>query len=262
MELKLKGKRAVVCAASKGLGFGAAYALAKEGARTAIVARGSQGLQKAKDAIASFAEPPIVITADMVNPQDRVRLIDEAREKMGGIDILVNNAGGPPPGPFESHGAKNWQLAFELALGSASHLCSLVLEEMKERRFGRIVNIVSMAALEVVDGLILSSALRPAVLGFSKAFAREVADHNILINSICPGIFKTDRIEQLAKVRAEQKGVSFEESLASFEADIPVGQMGDPNELGRLVAFLASPENTYLTGAAIPIDGGKTRRLY
>ena len=154
------------------------------------------------------------------------------------------------------------QLAVDLALGSATHLCALVLPEMKERGFGRICQIVSIAGLEAIDGLILSNASRPAVLGFAKALAREVGAHGVLVNSICPGVYMTDRMRELAQERSRTRGITVEEYLSEFSSDIPVGRPGDPREVGDLAAFLLSPRNTYITGAAVPIDGGKTRRLY
>lgn len=143
-----------------------------------------------------------------------------------------------------------------------THLCALALPGMKERRFGRIAQIVSIAGLEVLDGLILSNASRPAVLGFAKALSREVASSGILVNSICPGIFLTDRVRDLAAQQAGQLGITPEAALAQLASDIPVGRPGDPKEVGDLAAYLLSPRNTYLTGAAIPIDGARTRRLF
>ncbi len=263
MELELKGKRAVVCGASKGLGYATAQALLEEGATAVIAARDETHLNRAADTLAAEAGcRPITVSADLTLAADRQRLVDTAMAQLGGIDILVANAGGPPPGPFESHPAEHWQLAIDLALGSLTHLTTLVLPGMKEQRFGRIVQIVSIAGLEVIDGLILSNASRPAVLGFARALAREIGPHGVLINSICPGIFKTDRMEQLAQSRAEAQGITVDQYFESLAADIPLGRIGNPKELGDLAAFLCSPRNTYITGAAIPIEGGKMRRLY
>jgi 3-oxoacyl-[acyl-carrier protein] reductase len=180
---------------------------------------------------------------------------------LGTLDILVSNAGGPPIGSFLSHGLENWQLAVDLALGSVTHLGALVVPQMRKQRFGRIAQIVSIAGLEVVDGLILSNASRPAALGFARALAREVGPYGILVNSICPGIFMTDRVEQLAREQSKEKNIPVEQYLKDMVSDIPLGRLGDPREVGDLAAFLVSPRNTYITGAAIPIEGGKMRRL-
>jgi 3-oxoacyl-[acyl-carrier protein] reductase len=263
MDLNLNGRRAIVGGASKGLGYAVARALLSEGASVVICARDGDRLAAAADDLeAEMGSRPVSVTADLTRAEDRAGLFDRAVREMGGVDILVANAGGPPPGPFESHGPDNWRLAIDLALGSVTHLCALALPGMKERRFGRIVQIVSIAGLEVVDGLILSNASRPAVLGFAKALAREVAAYGILVNSICPGVFMTDRIRELAVERAAAAGVTTERFLEGFCADIPIGRPGEPAELGDLAAYLCSPRNTYVTGAAIPIDGAKTRRLF
>jgi 3-oxoacyl-[acyl-carrier protein] reductase len=263
MRLDLVDRRAIVCGASKGLGYAVTRALLEEGAKVVVAARGREALERAAAELAGgTGNAPLPVAADLTVAADRERLVATAERELGGVDILVANAGGPPPGPFESHPPEHWRLAIELALGSVTHLTALVLPGMKAQGFGRIVQIVSIAGLEVVDGLILSNASRPAALGFAKALAREVAPHGILVNSICPGIFLTDRIRELATERSAARGITVDEFLAEFTGDIPLGRAGDPREVGDLAAFLCSPRNTYLTGAAIPIDGAKTRRLY
>jgi len=263
MRLDLEDRRAVVCAASRGLGYAAARSLLEEGARVVICARGREALAAAAASLQEeTGRAPLTEAADLTLGADRERLAAVAERELGGVDILVANAGGPPPGPFESHSQEHWQLAIDLALGSVTHLAALVLPGMKAQGFGRIAQIVSIAGLEAVDGLILSNASRPAVLGFAKALAREVAPHGVLVNSICPGIFMTDRMRELAEERSRTRGITVERYLAEFAGDIPLGRAGDPREVGDLIAFLCSPRNGYITGAAIPIDGGKTRRLY
>jgi 3-oxoacyl-[acyl-carrier protein] reductase len=263
MDLELTGKRALVTGASKGLGYAVARSLLREGVAVVIAARGESALSSAVMKLEQeTGQPPTAIRCDLTSPEERERLVDQTVARLGGVDLLLSNAGGPPPGPFLSHGLDNWQLAIDLALGSMTHLSALVLPGMKDQGFGRICQIVSIAGLEVLDGLILSNASRPAVLGFAKALAREVGPHGVLVNSICPGIFMTDRMQELAAERSKLRGITIDEYLEEFSGDIPLGRMGDPNEVGELAAFLLSPRNTYITGAAIPIDGGKTRRLY
>ncbi len=263
LELGLKNKRAIVGGSSKGLGLAVARALLEEGARVVISARNGDTLERAADTLGEeTGNRPIPVPADLTKPKEREHLVAETKSKLGGVDILVSNTGGPPSGPFLKHGLDDWQLAIDLALGSVTHLSKLVVPEMKNQGFGRIAQIVSIAGLEVIDGLILSNASRPAVLGFAKALAREVAGDGILVNSICPGIFMTDRMEQLAEERAKTRSISKEQYLKEFAGDIPAGRPGNPKEVGDLAAFLCSPRNTYITGAAIPIDGGKTLRLY
>jgi 3-oxoacyl-[acyl-carrier protein] reductase len=262
MDLGLDGRRALVCGASKGLGFAVAEALVREGAEVILNSRSETSLRSAAERIETRdGRRPRWFAADLTQSDQREQLYRRCVEAMGGVDVLLINAGGPPAGLFESHTQESWRLAIELALGSATHLCALALPEMKERRFGRIAQIVSIAGLEVVDGLILSNASRPAVIGFAKALAREVGAYNILVNSICPGVFLTDRIHEVTEQQARQLEITQQQALASLAGDIPVGRVGNPSELGDLAAFLLSPRNTYITGAAIPIDGGKMRRL-
>lgn len=262
MDLGLKGRRTLVCGASKGLGYAVAEALLREGSQVMINGRSEESLRAAAERLeASTGQLPSRCAADLTKSEDRERVYRTAVQSLGGLDAMLVNAGGPPAGPFASHGPDHWQLAIELALGSMTHLCALALPAMQQQGFGRIVQIVSIAGLEVVDGLILSNASRPAVLGFAKALAREVAADGVLVNSICPGIFLTDRIRELAAHQAKQRSVTEEQALSAIAADIPLGRPGDPRELGDLAAFLLSPRNTYLTGASIPIDGGKMRRL-
>ena len=262
MDLGLQGKKALVCGASKGLGYAVAEALMAEGAEVVIHARSEQRLRDAADRLeASTGHKPVWCAADITRAEDRERLFHSATASLGRIELMLVNAGGPPSGPFLSHSRESWSLAIELALGSMTHLCALALPSMQKERFGRIVQIVSIAGLEVLEGLILSNASRPAVLGFAKALAREVAGSGVLVNSICPGIFLTDRIRDLAAEQSRQQGITPEQALAKLAGDIPIGRPGEPREVGDLAAFLLSPRNSYLTGAAIPIDGARTRRL-
>ncbi|HOX45588.1 MAG TPA: SDR family oxidoreductase [Myxococcota bacterium] len=262
MDLGLTGKRALVGGASRGLGLAVARALVSEGAEVLLSARGRPALEAAAAELGRLPGARVHLhPADLARPEDREALFAAAERALGQVDILVANAGGPPPGPFEAHPAEHWQLALELSLGQLTHLCRLALPGMRRRGFGRVVQIVSIAGLEAMDGLILSNASRPAVLGCAKALAREVAPHGVLVNSICPGIFLTDRIRELGRERARAEGVTEEAWLRAFCADIPLGRPGRPEEVGDLAAFLCSPRNSYVTGATLVIDGGKTRRL-
>lgn len=263
MDLQLNDKKALVCGASRGLGYAVARALLNEGVEVIIAARGGEGLEQAASRLAAeTGSRPRTVAADLTKPADRARLVAEAERLLTTIDILVPNAGGPPTGRFMDFGEAEWQLAVDLEIGMLTHLCRLVLPGMAARGFGRITQIVSIAAYEVMEGLVLSNATRPAVLGLAKALAREVAPQNILVNSICPGLFLTDRVRHIAADQARAAGVTTEAVIDGFSRDIPLGRLGDPAELGDLAAFLSSPRNTYITGAAIAIDGGKTRRLY
>jgi 3-oxoacyl-[acyl-carrier protein] reductase len=256
MDLGIEGKIALVCASSKGLGRACADALAREGARVAMAARTPGPLEEAARELGALA-----VTADVSLEQERVALVRRVREELGPVEILVNNAGGPPAGRFETHDVGTWRDAMELNLVSAVHLTGLVLPSMIEAGSGRIVNIVSIAGIEAVDDLILSNASRPAVLGWTRALAREIAGTGVGVAAVCPGLFLTDRVRQIVKVRAERAGTSEEQALSSWASTIPSGRLGRPEELGDLVAYLASPRAAYINGAALSIDGGLVRRL-
>lgn len=256
MDLQLEGKCAVVCAASKGLGRAIAEALVREKAKVLICARNQQDLKDAADAMGARW-----VVADVSVEEDRERLIDEALKALGGVDILVNNAGGPPVGPFETFTTEAWRGAFELNFLSFVHLTQLVLPEMKERGWGRIINMASYAALEAIPGLMLSHGIRPSVLTWTRAFAREVAKFNVGAVAVCPGLFYTDRVKHIVKTRSEKEGKPQDEILKAWASEIPMGRMGDPQEIGTLVAFLASPRASFITGSAVSIDGGIMRRL-
>lgn len=256
MDLGIASRVALVCAASRGLGRAAAGSLAREGARVAIVARTRESLEEASRAMGALA-----VQGDVGLERDRERIVERVVRELGPVEILVNNAGGPPAGPFEDHGLQAWRDAMELNLVSAVHMTGLVLGGMLEARSGRIVNIVSIAGIEAVDDLVLSNASRPAVLGWTRALAREVADRGVGVVAVCPGLFLTDRVRQLVRLRAEREGVSDDEALERWAGSIPSRRMGRPEELGDLVAYLASPRSSYINGAALSIDGGLVRRL-
>jgi 3-oxoacyl-[acyl-carrier protein] reductase len=256
MDLQLEGKCAVVCAASRGLGRAIAAALVREKARVMICARGETALKEAAEAMGVRW-----IAADVSREEDRERIVDEALGVLGGVDILVNNSGGPPVGPFESFSNQAWRDAFELNFLSFVHLARLVLPEMKESGWGRIINMASYAALEAIPGLMLSHGIRPSVLTWTRAMAREVARFNVGVVAVCPGLFYTDRVKNIVKTRSEKEARSPDEILQEWVSEIPMGRMGDPDEVGDLVAFLASPRASFITGSALVIDGGIMRRL-
>lgn len=256
MDLQLQGKVALVCGASKGLGRACAESLAREGARVAICARTKETLERtAKDL---GAEP---IVADVSKDEDRARLVAETERRLGPVDVLVNNAGGPPPGGWDAHGIDVWRQAVETSFLSAVDLSRRVIPGMRARRFGRIVSLTSYGALEYIPNLLLSSSIRPSVLAWTRAVAREVAADNVGLVAVCQGLFYTDRVEALVKLRAEQASISEQEALTRWVSEVPMGRMGAPGELGDLVAYLASPRAAYITGTAVVIEGGIMRRL-
>ncbi|MCY4402050.1 MAG: SDR family oxidoreductase [Candidatus Poribacteria bacterium] len=262
MNLGLTDKIAVVGASSKGLGKAIALGLAQEGAKVAICARNIDTLEATAEEIREQTKTEVLaIPTDVSEPDQVESLINNTISHFGGIDILVNNAGGPRAGRFDDLSSEDYLSAVHLNLMSTINLCRAVVPTMRERGGGRIINLTSVSVKQPVDGLMLSNMARTGVIGFAKTLATELALDKILVNNVCPGIIFTDRIKQLATVRAEEAGISFEAALEKMTADIPLGRIGDPEEFANLVVFLASERASYITGATIQADGGMVRSL-
>lgn len=261
MDLGLKGKVALVLAASKGLGRASAAALAAEGARVVIGARHGDVLEEtARQIQQDSGSQVLAVPTDVTKADDLNTIVAEAVRHFGHIDILVNNAGGPPPGTFEAFDDAQWQAAFDLNLLSTVRLIRLVLPHMRTRGSGRIINIVSTSVKQPIDNLLLSNAIRPGVVGLAKSLSIELAPENITVNNVCPGRILTDRIRQNYKLQTQGSG-SEEAMLKQSAQGIPMQRIGQPEELGALVAFLASQQASYITGTTIPVDGGLVRSL-
>ena len=261
MDLGLSGKVALVAASSRGLGRAVAEELAREGARLILCARGEPALRETADAIRASGAEVEAIAADVSRPAEVARVVDAGMRRFGRIDILVTNGGGPPAGPFESHSADAWHEAVRQNLDSVVELTRVVLPGMKERAWGRIINITSIAVKQPVDGLILSNSVRAAVTGFARTLANEVASFGITVNNVMPGYTRTQRVDELAARNATLRGTSAAAQLAVWEGQIPMGRLGQPVEFAAMVAFLASERASYTTGASIPVDGGWIRSL-
>jgi len=252
----------VVAAASRGLGRAVAEAVAAEGAAVLICGRSADALSAARASIAEKTGGDVyAVVADVAEEAGIARLWTEARDRLGRVDILVTNAGGPPSGPFETHGWPEWQRTVELTLRSTVELTRLALPGMKERRWGRILNITSIAAKQPVDGLMLSNSVRAAVTGFARTLASEVAKFGVTVNNILPGYTRTERVEQLNAAAAAREGVAVEEVARRVAAQVPMGRLGEPHEFGALAAFLVSERASYITGQSIAVDGGWIRAL-
>lgn len=262
MDLGLKNKVAVVAGASKGLGRAVAKELAAEGARVAICSRNRDQIQQAANRIHSETGAEVYSEqADITRAGEVRTFVSNAARHFGDVHVLVTNSGGPPAGLFVSLRPQDWVQAFNLNLMSVVYLCSEVLPYMQRNRWGRIINITSIAVKQPVDGLMLSNSIRTAVIGFAKTLSNEMAPYNILINNVCPGYTRTERVEELSAAMGERKGVSKERILKTWEGNIPMARLGRPEEFAALVAFLASERSSYITGTTIPVDGGAFKGL-
>lgn len=248
MDLGLTGKKALVTGASSGLGLATARALAAEGVQVVLVARSAEKLEAAAQTI-SPRESVTTLVADVSDPNAVTNMVDEARGRLGGIDILIANAGGPPPGNFASTPFAAYQEALNLNLLSTVAMCQAVVPIMQERQWGRIVAITSSSVREPIDRLILSNTARAGVTGFLKTLAREVAPDGITVNSLQPGLHLTDRLSAI---------YSDPQALA---AAVPTGHLGEPDDFGRVAAFICSVHSKFITGSAIPLDGGALHGL-
>ncbi len=262
MDLGLRGKVALVSASSKGLGRAIAEELAAEGTNLVMCARGEDALRHTAESIRKSTGVTVVEVAADVSEQAGIdRVAGTALDKFGKVDVLVTNSGGPPSGAFDSFTPEVWEQATRLLLMSAVGLTRAVLPGMRERRWGRILNVTSIAVKQPIDGLMLSNSLRAAVTGFARTLANEVAGLNITVNNILPGYTRTDRVEQLARATGEKTGKSAADAFAKWEREIPMGRLGEPREFAALAAFLASERASYITGTSIAVDGGWIRAL-
>ena len=246
MDLGLKGRTAIVCGASSGIGLGIAEALAEEGANVAMFARRRDVLEREADRLGALA-----VRGDVTVPGDLERVVERTIEAFGGIDAVVHNSGGPPRTSALEMDEENIEATVQLLLVSAVRLTALCLPHLERSGHGRIVTVTSSTVKEPVDNLALSNAVRPGVVGWSKTLARELGSKGITVNCIAPGRIDTDRIREV------YPDGPTEADLAS----IPLQRLGTPREVGDLVAFLCSDRGAYVSGATIAVDGGLIRSL-
>jgi 3-oxoacyl-[acyl-carrier protein] reductase len=261
VDLGIEGKVALVAASSKGIGLAIAEELAANGARLVMCARGESALRASAERIRSTGVEVLEIVADVSVRADIARLTSEAIKRFGRVDMLVANSGGPPAGSFESFTSEMWMDAAQLLLHSTVEMARAVLPGMKERRWGRILNVTSIAAKQPVDGLMLSNSLRAAVHGFARTLANEVAPFGITVNNILPGYTRTDRVVSLARQASETKGITIEDSYKTWEEQVPMGRLAEPREIAAVAAFILSERASYLTAGSIAVDGGWIRSL-
>jgi 3-oxoacyl-[acyl-carrier protein] reductase len=258
MDLKLTNKVAIVLAASKGLGKAIATTLSAEGAKVIIGSRDADELNKTAQQIEqSTGNEVIAIPVDVADAKQLSTFIDKAAAVYGHIDILLNNAGGPPFDKFENFDDEQWQKAFDLNLLSFARTSKQVLPYMQKTGSGRIINIISGSVKAVLGGSVLSTAMRMGIVGMAKLMADEFGPYNITVNNVAPGLILTDRIKHTIPKDADP-----DEFMKEKTKSIPLGRIGNPEELAALVAFLASEQAAYISGTTIQVDGGANRAIF
>ncbi len=253
MNLGIEGRRAIVCAASKGLGYGCAEALAREGVAVTIAARGRDDLERAAEHLRQGTGATVTsVVADVTTAEGREALLAACPEP----DILVTNAGGPPPGDFRDFSEEDWIAALRGNMLAPIELIKASVDGMIDRGFGRIVNITSSAVKAPIGILGLSNGARAGLTGFVAGLARETVRHNVTINNMLPGPFDTDRLRGTCEAEATKRGVSVDDVLAERARTNPAGRVGRPEEFGALCAFVCSVHAGYMTGQNLLLDGG------
>lgn len=263
MDLGLKGKAALVCGASAGLGRAIAHALAEEGADLVICSRSEERIGSAAAEIADATGARVESVAANLSTLEGCRTaVRAAEDALGRVDILVTNTGGPPSGPFEDHTPETWSKSISQNLESVVNLVRAALPGMKERRWGRIVNVTSISVKQPVAGLILSNTLRAGVTGFAKTIANEAGPFGVTVNNVLPGYTRTERLVELADAVAGRTDATQDEVYGRWEAEVPMGRLAEPEELAALAAFLCSERAGYVTGQSVAVDGGWIKGLF
>ncbi len=263
MELGINDKVALVAAASRGIGYACAQALAREGAAVVMFSRDAARIAAAADAVreATGAEV-LALAGDVRNPADVDRVLADARAWKGRVDILVTNAGGPPPISFQEATDAHWQDTVDLLLLRAVRLIRGVLPGMRERGWGRVVAITSIACRQPADVLLLSNAVRTGVHGLLKTLTAHHAKEGVTFNAVMPGHTWTERVKEIAGARAKASGQTFEEVVEAMHDRSPTGRAGRPEEVAAAVAFLAGAPAAFINGVSLLVDGGESRGLF
>lgn len=257
MDLGLSGRVVLVTAASQGIGRATAEAFAREGAKLAICARDESALRALADALYAATGAEVEpLRGDLTVPTDIDAVVRRVGERFGAIDVLVNNAGGPRPGSSADVTDADWQRAFELTLMSAVRTTRAVLPWMRQRRWGRIVNVSSYSVKQPIPDIMLSNSLRLGVAGWAKTLAAEVAGDNILVNTVCPGWTRTERVTRMFEARSGGTAAGRAAAEAAIVDEIPLRRLATPAEIADVIVFLSSERASYVTGTLLPVDGG------
>lgn len=263
MELGLRGKVAMVAASSKGLGFGIARELAREGALVSIGSRTEAEVYDAADQLADEMGGEVLANVfDAVDPDSITQWLETTVNAFGGVDMLVVNAGGPPAGTFDDFDDDDWLDAFDLTLMSAVRMIRAVLPSMRQAGGGSILTITSCSVKEPIDFLLLSNVMRSGVTSLAKSLSRQLAEENIRVNNLMPGRIDTDRVKSLDALNAEARGLSVDEVRLDNEFAIPLQRYGTIEEFSRIGAFLLSDAASYITGQTIAVDGGSMKTVW
>jgi len=263
MDLQIQDKVFMVAASSKGLGFGIARELARNGATVCIASRTEADVEKAAEKLRSETGANVYASvADMANPDSIQNWVSDVLVAFERIDGLVVNAGGPPPGNFDDFDDQHWEAAFNLTLMSAVRLIRGVLPTMRAGGGGSILTITSLSVKEPINGLLLSNVFRSGVTSLVKSLANELAAENIRVNNLVPGRIDTDRVRALDQNISGKSGVAVHEIKQKFEASIPLGRYGTIEEFGKAGAFLLSPAASYITGVSLAVDGGILKTVW
>ena len=263
MDLGLKGKAALVGGSSKGIGRAIAIGLAREGCNVCVCARDNAALAETAHVIRSETDAEVFsLVCDLARYEDIKRVVQETANTFGRLDVLVNNAGGPRTGTFDDMDETDWLNAINQNLMSAIRTTREALPYLRRSGGGRIINITSIAVKTPIDRLILSNTARLGLVGMAKTLSRELAPEGITVNNVCPGNIATERLIALIEERAQADGISMEEAIAIEERRVPMGHLGDPEDVANLVVFLASTRAHYITGTTIQVDGGSTIAVF
>ncbi len=253
MDLGIKGRRAIVCASSKGLGLACAQQLAREGVDLVMIARGQEALEAAAQSIRDETGVNVItVAADITTPEGRAKVLAVCPDP----DILVTNAGGPKPGNFREWSREDWISAVDANMLTPIEMIRATVDKMIERKFGRIVNITSASVKMPIEILGLSNGARAGLTGFVSGLARQTVAHNVTINNLLPGPFATDRLLQTAERLARDSGKNIEQVMTARKAAVPAGRFGEPDEFGQACAFLCGAKSGFISGQNLVMDGG------